>query len=196
MQSSLFWIHSSLSLYQDTNIFYLHRHPYIDFGHRAIAHVSLLAALISIHCPIKPLYYSWAGFKEKVLFNQHWYWAPVKLKLVLVVYFYWFSFSVLTHLHSTLYASKNITGGRSWTGKKIWSHLLRELWWREEVPEAEAVDQAGEDGVVCPQLGAHRPLTAPVPVSFIWGFWSWKVPEVAGEELLQVPQKSYWGFEP
>ena len=48
-----------------------------------------------------------------------------------------------------------------------WSHLFRELGRREEVPEAETVDQAGEDGVVRPPLASHRALTAPVPVSFI-----------------------------
>ena len=48
-----------------------------------------------------------------------------------------------------------------------WSDLLRGGRWGEEVAEAEAVDQPGEDRVVRPPLASHRALTAPVPVSFI-----------------------------
>ena len=50
-------------------------------------------------------------------------------------------------------------------GSANWSDLLRDGRWGEEVAEAEAVDQPGEDRVVRPPLAPHSCLlTAPVPV--------------------------------
>ena len=105
------------------------------------------------------------AFKEKALFNQHWYWAPVKLPSVLfAVYFYWFSFSLdtptkyivcsqLYHMHWWQMLTVKLERERF----GHWSDLLREVndwisWSWEEVFESETVDDMGEDGVVRPPL--------------------------------------------